>query len=92
MFSLLKTLPALNKLPVSAINLSPATRTVRTRKAPWSPRAKSKAFRVPPMPVVDMEEKIFMESTYRHWRAQMRSMYALLKTEAKFSDKASLVS
>lgn len=91
MFSLLRTVPAVSAVQVT-VNLSQASRTIRTKKAPWIPRAKSKAFRVPPVPVVDLEEKAFMESIHRNWRAQMRSMYALLKTEAKFSDKASLVS
>ncbi len=82
------TVPALNHLTV----LEQQLRHIRIRKPPWIPRSKAKAFRVPPMPVVDMEEKLYMDEINRKWRAQMRSVYHLLKTEAKFSDKASLVS
>ncbi len=79
--------PTLNRLSI----LEQQLRHIRTRKPPWIPRSKAKAFRVPPMPVVDMEEKLYMDDIQRNWRSQMRSVYQLLKTEAKFSDKASLV-
>ncbi len=79
--------PTLNRLTI----LEQQLRHIRTRKPPWIPRSKAKAFRVPPMPVVDMEEKLYMDDIQRNWRSQMRSVYQLLKTEAKFSDKASLV-
>ena len=89
MLSLSKTITvtSFNKLNV----LEQQLRSIRVRKPPWIPRSKTKAFRIPPMPVVDLEEKLYMEDKIRHWRAEMRSVYQLFKTEAKFSDKASLV-
>lgn len=66
------------------------TRHIRIRKPPWEPRAKSKQFRVPPLHVPDPAEHDYMVPIWQHYRASMRSVYSLFKTEAKFSDKASL--
>lgn len=81
------TVPSSNKLNI----LEQQIRTMRINKPPWIPRSKAKAFRVPPMPVVDAEEKIFMDGIKRKYNAEMKSIYQLFKTEFKFSDKASLV-
>ena len=89
MLSLSKTITvsSTNKLNV----LEQQLRTMRIHKPPWIPRSKTKAFKVPQMPVVDAEEKIFMDDIKRKYNAEMKSIYQLFKTEFKFSDKASLV-
>lgn len=65
-------------------------RNVRVHKPPWVPRSKAKAFRVPPLHEPNPEEIAYMTPIWRSYRAQMRSVYQLFKTEFKFSDKASL--
>ena len=89
MLSLSKTItiPNLNRLNI----LEQQLRHIRVRKPPWVPRSKAKAFRVPPLHVQDIEEELYMKDINRNWKAQMKSIYQLFKTEAKFSDKASAV-
>ena len=66
-------------------------RTVRLRKLPWFPRAKTKMFRVPPTYKQDESEKVYISPIIQLYKAQMRSIYQLFKTEGKFSDTLSLV-
>lgn len=65
-------------------------RSIRMRKPPWVPKAKSKMFRVPELKQVDQAERDYMVNIWHEYKAQMRSIYQLFKTESKFSDKASL--
>jgi hypothetical protein len=67
------------------------TRNVRMRKPPWVPRSKEKQYRVPPLYLQDLEERNYMTAIWQNYKAKMRSMYLLFKTEGKFSDKESLV-
>ena len=81
----------LHQLTTSLINLNiQQTRYIRVRKPPWIPRSKAKAFRVPPLYEPDPDETAFITPIIRNYKAQMRSIYQLFKTENKFSDKASL--
>ena len=66
-------------------------RNIRFRKPPWVPRSKAKMFRVPPLHIQAVEEKSFMTPIWDNYKAQMRSIYFLFKTEGKFSNKESLV-
>jgi hypothetical protein len=87
MLSISKTITAncLNKLNV----INQQLRSIRVRKPPWIPRSKAKMFRVPPLKEVDKEEYEYMQPILRQYKAEMRSIYQLFKTEEKFSDKAS---
>jgi hypothetical protein len=66
------------------------TRNIRIRKPPWMPRSKAKAFRVPPLKEQDSAEQAYITPIWREYKATMRSIYQLFRTELKFSDKASL--
>ncbi len=89
---LIKPNPTLIKqLTVKLVSLNlQQTRQVRVHKPPWVPRSKAKAFRVPQLHQPDVDEVAFMTPIWRQYKAQMRSIYQLFKTENKFSDKASL--
>ena len=89
---LLKQNPTLIKqMTVKLVNLNiQQTRQVRVHKPPWVPRSKAKAFRVPTLHQPDADEVAYITPIWRQYRAQMRSIYQLFKTENKFSDKASL--
>lgn len=65
------------------------TRSIRLRKPPWVPRAKNKRFWVPPLKKQEQEEYDFMKPIWSKYKAEMRSIYLLFKTVAKFSDKES---
>ena len=65
-------------------------RNVRLRKPPWEPLAKSKQFRVPPEKKRDIEEYNYIIPIVREYKAQMRSMYQLFKTEFKYSNQESM--
>lgn len=84
-----KTLIANNATKLASLNIQ-QTRNVRVNKPPWVPKSKSKAFRVPTLHKRDQEEADYMKPIWLHYKAEMRSMYQLFKTENKFSDKASL--
>lgn len=64
-------------------------RSIRQRKPPWVPRAKSKMFFVPEYKEPDLEEKKFITPLTRNYNAHMRSLYQLFKTEYKFSSSES---
>ena len=81
------TIEAVNKLNVCNQQL----RNIRFRKPPWVPRAKSKMFRVPPLKEKDLEETAYMMPIWHEYKAHMRSVYQLFKTEGKFSNQASQV-
>jgi hypothetical protein len=68
---------------------SQQTRWIRNRKQPWMPRAKNKAFRVPPLPKQDAAEREYMTPIWNNYKANMRSMYQLFETEFKFSAQES---
>lgn len=72
------------------LNSCQQTRSIRQRKPPWIPRSKSKAFRVPPFYEQDQAESEYMKPLLRNYYAEMRSVYQLFKTEAKFTDQLSL--
>lgn len=65
------------------------TRSIRLRKPPWVPRAKNKRFWVPPLKKQDKDEYDYMKPIWDKYKAEMRSIYCLFKTVAKFSDKES---
>lgn len=65
------------------------SRSIRLRKPPWVPRAKNKRFRIPPLKQQDKAEYDYMIPIWNRYRAEMRSIYLLFKTVAKFSDKES---
>lgn len=73
-----------------ALTNSQQTRSMRLRKPPWVPRAKGKQFRVPKYKEPDMQEKNYITPIWQEYKAQMRSVYQLFKTEGKFTDQASL--
>jgi len=78
-------------LSESTALLSQQTRSMRMRKPPWIERAKSKRFWVPPLKQQDPDEKAYMKPILDNYKTHMRSIYQLFKTEAKFSDKESLI-
>ncbi|RNA15311.1 putative 28S ribosomal mitochondrial [Brachionus plicatilis] len=65
------------------------TRSIRLRKPPWVPRAKNKRFWIPPLKQQDRDEHNYMIPIWNKYKAEMRSVYLLFKTVAKFSDKES---
>ena len=81
---------SLEKLVLLSSTSTQQTRSVRLRKPPWLPRAKNKMFRVPPLAQVDHEELAYIKPIWNEYKAQMRSVYQLFKTENKFSAQASL--
>jgi hypothetical protein len=78
-------------LTESTALLNQQTRSMRVRKPPWVERAKSKRFWVPPLKQEDSDQKAYMKPIHDNYKTQMRSIYQLFKTEAKFSDKESLI-
>ena len=75
---------------LNTINLEQQIRHFKFRKAPWLPRSKRTVFRVPPLKVQDPKQKAYIIPIWNEYKSQMRSIYQLFKTEAKFSDKESL--
>jgi hypothetical protein len=78
-------------IALNAIENQQQIRNFRFRKPPWVPRSKKTQFRVPAPRVANLEQEAYMKPIWNEYKANMRSIYQLFKTEAKFSDKASLL-
>ena len=79
-----QTLIVRNKIEYESI------RGIRVFKPPWEPRSKKKQFFVPPVHVPDPAVKAYMSPIWQLYKTSMRSLYALFKTEAKFSNTESV--
>ena len=74
---------------LNSLTIQQQIRHFRFRKPPWVPRTKKTAFKIPPFHEQDRAEYTYMIPIHHNYRAHMRSVHQLFKTEAKFSDKES---
>lgn len=86
----LGSLPAKHLQGQAHVILVQQTREFRLRKPPWVAKSREKRMRVPERHEQATEEKAYMTEIRQRYQAQMRSVYALFKTEFRFSDKESL--
>lgn len=87
MFKLLTRNNLLESISISSSQQQ--IRNFRFRKPPWLPKAKSKAFRIPPPHSHNYEELNYIKQITSNYWASMRSVYLLFKTVQKFSNKES---
>lgn len=57
--------------------------SIRNRKPPWLPRAKTKMFKIPPRPVIPFEEAEELKRLHNNYRTNVRSIRIYLESEWK---------
>lgn len=60
-----------------------SVRYLRCRKPIWMPRAKSKMFKVPPRPVIPIEEELELRRLHNNYRTHVRSIRTFLEINWK---------
>lgn len=60
-----------------------SVRNLRCRKPMWMPRAKTKMFKVPPRPVIPLEEELELRRLHNNYRTHVRSIRKFLEINWK---------